>query len=99
MDLIQITPDDPKYLSVLGIALCRTGDWHGAIKPLEKSETIAPGKNVAQNGLHLAMAYWQTGDKEKARDWYEKALKWMNEHPTKDEYLTRLRAEASALLD
>ena len=47
---------------------------------------------------YLAMACWQTGDKEQARRWYTKAVLRLEKNQAKDEEFDRLRAEASALL-
>jgi hypothetical protein len=44
------------------------------------------------------MAHWQLGEKDKAGEWYDKAIEWMEKnHPT-GEQLRRFRAEASQLL-
>ncbi len=43
-------------------------------------------------------AHWQLGEKEKAREWYDKAVQWMdNNQPANDE-LRRFRSEAAELL-
>jgi len=55
----------------------------------------------------LAMAHWQRGDKELARQWYVKACRWMEVHEDKfskepgyfwDEEFCRFRAEAEEVL-
>ena len=46
----------------------------------------------------LAMAHWQLGEKEQARQWNDKAVAWMDKNTPKDEELLRFRAEAEALL-
>ena len=44
------------------------------------------------------MAHWQLGDKDNAREWFAKAVQWM-ENGIKDNAETkRFRAEAAALL-
>jgi tetratricopeptide (TPR) repeat protein len=60
-------PKFGSYWNTLGVALYRVGDWEDAIAALEKSEALEPGKYVAGNGFFLAMAHWQRGEKEQAR--------------------------------
>jgi Flp pilus assembly protein TadD len=84
--------------NTLGVARYRASDWAGAIEALEESERLAPDKLVAWNGFFLAMAHWQLGDKQKASQWYNKSVHWMEKHQVRDEVI-RFRAEAAALLD
>ena len=44
------------------------------------------------------MTAWQQGDKESARTWYNKAVRWMDQHNPKNAELRRFRAEATQLL-
>jgi hypothetical protein len=44
------------------------------------------------------MAHWQLGEKKKARDFYDGAVLWMEEHEPQDHYLKGLRREAAELL-
>jgi hypothetical protein len=45
------------------------------------------------------MAHWQLGHKTEARQWYDRAVRWMEEnHPYNDDELRRFRAEAEELL-
>jgi tetratricopeptide (TPR) repeat protein len=47
---------------------------------------------------HLAMAFWQKGDKQNARLWYDKAAAWMeNNRATNDDFY-KLRDETSLML-
>ena len=50
----------------------RTGDWKGCIETLMKPMRTIHDNNGGGYGhwLFLAMAYWQLGDKEKARSWF-----------------------------
>jgi eukaryotic-like serine/threonine-protein kinase len=73
-ELIQNTPKVRDAWMILGVAHYRAGAWKDAIAALEKSEATAPGPFTAVDGLFLAMACWQLGDKEKGRQWYAKAL-------------------------
>jgi hypothetical protein len=52
----------------------------------------------AHEGFFLAMAHWQLGNKDKARDWFAKSVAWMEKRNKNDPELKRSRAEAAALL-
>jgi tetratricopeptide (TPR) repeat protein len=84
--------------NTLGVALYRTGDCKAAIEALEKSDVLAPDKNLAFNGLFLAMAHWQLGRRDEARQWYDRAVGWMEKYDPKHHELRRFRAEAAAVL-
>jgi tetratricopeptide (TPR) repeat protein len=85
--------------NALAMAYYRTGDWKTAISTLEKSVSLDPDQlHLALDGYFLAMAYWQLGQKDQARHWYDKASAWMVKHEPHDEQLVRFRAEAAVLL-
>jgi heparinase II/III-like protein len=46
----------------------------------------------------LALAHWQLGNEDEAREWYIQAVEWMEKNSPKDEQLPRIRAEAEKLL-
>jgi tetratricopeptide (TPR) repeat protein len=56
---VQDMPKDGNNWNTLGAAYYAAGDWQNAITALEKSEQLAPGRLIAQNGFFLAMAHWQ----------------------------------------
>jgi tetratricopeptide (TPR) repeat protein len=70
-----------------------------AIAAFEKSETEVLGVFTAAAGFLLAMAYWRLGEKEKAREWYAKALQSVEtaSQPAGRE-LSLFRSEAGRLL-
>jgi hypothetical protein len=72
----------------------------GAIADLEKSmsQGQAEDSDKAFFGFFLAMAQWQLGAKDKAREWYDKSVQWMEKSKKDDAELKRFRAEAAALL-
>jgi tetratricopeptide (TPR) repeat protein len=92
---VQFAPDRFEPWSTLGLALYRNGEWQGVIEALQKANQIE------ENGEHfffLAMAHWQLGDKEKADQYFHKAVAWMDKNDPKDEDLRRHRTEAASLL-
>src|SRR5438552_7834847 len=76
-EVVQHAPKFADKWTTLGVAYYRASDWKNTIAALEKSETLAPGRFAGVNGFFLAMAHWQLGDKEKARQWYAKAVEAM----------------------
>jgi serine/threonine protein kinase/tetratricopeptide (TPR) repeat protein len=96
--VVQHTPKRGVFWNTLGVACYRAGDWNQAIEALEKSEALKPGQIVAWNGFFLAMAHWQRGNQADARQWYERAVQWMEKNNPKDAELRCFREEASKLL-
>jgi len=64
---------------------------------VKRATEIRSGGDSAK-WFFLAMAHWQLGEKQQARDWYDRAIRWMDENKPRDEKLRRWRAEAAALL-
>ena len=50
------------------------------------------------NHLFLAMAHWQLGEQDEARQWYGKAVEWIEQQQTEDQEICRFRAEAEELM-
>jgi Flp pilus assembly protein TadD len=94
---VQLTPKDGNYWNTLGAARYRAGDYRGAITALEKAMALRQRGN-SFDWFFLAMAHWRLGDPDEARQWYDKAVSWMEEHQPKDQELARFRAEAEELL-
>jgi hypothetical protein len=44
------------------------------------------------------MSHWQLGDKAKAREWFDRAVQWVEKGKKDDPELKRFRAEAAELL-
>jgi tetratricopeptide (TPR) repeat protein len=94
---VKQMPDNSGFWNTLGVAQYRTGDWKAAVEALTKATQLAKGGS-ATDFLFLAMAEWQLGNKDAARNWYEKAVAWMDKNKAKDDDLRRFRAEAAELL-
>jgi tetratricopeptide (TPR) repeat protein len=94
---VQLAPGDGASWNTLGWALYRTGTWKEAVAALEKSMALSKGGN-SWDWFVLAMAYHQLGEKQKARRWYDKAVRWMEKNQPKDVKLRRFRREAGELL-
>src|SRR5262249_8999828 len=68
-----------------------------AIRTLEKSMSMRKGGD-SFDWFFLAMAHWRLGEVEKARQWHEKALAWMEKRAPKHPELLLFRAEAQELM-
>ena len=80
----------------MGIAHYRAGDWQAAVAALEKASAR---RGHAADWLFLAMAHWRLGDKDKARQWYNRATRSAPGGPTAFPVrYAGFRAEATALL-
>jgi tetratricopeptide (TPR) repeat protein len=85
------------YWNTLGVALYRAGDWRGAITALETGMARKDGGD-AHDWYLLALAHARLGEREEARRWVARAVRWAEEHRSEvDESLCRYRAEAEAL--
>jgi len=94
---LQYEPESVKHLRLLGIAQYRAGDPTAAIESLHKTMELANGGD-AQQWLFLAMAHWQKGDRLQARQWYDKAVAWIEANRPANEEYDRFRAEAAEVL-
>jgi tetratricopeptide (TPR) repeat protein len=94
---VKREPKFGPYWSSLGLAFCRAGDWRSCVESISKAIELRNG-GEAVDWLIFAMAHWREGDKDQARRWYDKGVKWMDENDPKNCDLGRLRDEAAGLL-
>jgi tetratricopeptide (TPR) repeat protein len=90
---------DPRgsYWNTLGVAQYRAGNFQEALAALGKSMELQEGGN-SFDWFFVAMVHWRLDRKDEARQWYNKAVAWMEKHQPKNEELRRFRAEAEELL-
>ncbi len=94
---VELDPQRTDLLNTLGAAEYRAGHWQEAIGWLDKS-TQADAGGSASDWFFLAMAHQRLGHHEEARNDYDKAVQWMDQHAPHDEELLRFRQEAQELL-
>jgi eukaryotic-like serine/threonine-protein kinase len=93
----EVAPEESMYWNMLGMAYYRAGNWKAAIEALDKSMQLRKGGD-SFDWYFLAMAHWQLGEKDKARQRYEQAVQWREKNqPTNDE-LRRFQAEAAEVV-
>jgi tetratricopeptide (TPR) repeat protein/serine/threonine protein kinase len=96
-EAVELKPRESAIWNTLGVAQYRAGKWKDAIAALEKSMELRNGGD-GFDWFILAMARGQLGEKDKAREWYDKAATWMDKNAPKNEELLRFRAESAELL-
>jgi serine/threonine protein kinase/Flp pilus assembly protein TadD len=73
----EMEPKNGGYLSSLGAAYYRAGQWKEAITTLTKSIEQFSDERHGGNYFFLAMAHWQLDNRAAATDWYSKAIEWI----------------------
>src|SRR5262249_41222889 len=87
---VGVAPRSALARQVLGWAHYRAGDWKASIEALEKSCALDnPKGGDSAQWFFLAMAHWQLGEQDKAREWYGRAVQWMDKNKPRDETLRR----------
>jgi serine/threonine protein kinase/WD40 repeat protein/Tfp pilus assembly protein PilF len=94
---IELDSQAKKSRNTLGVAHYRAGHIQEAIVELTKSMDERAGGD-AFDWFFLAMAHRRLGEKEKAAEWFGKAVEWMDKNAKDNEELIRFRAEADELL-
>jgi WD40 repeat protein len=86
------------YWGTLGAAHYRSGRYPSALKALNQSLSLAPGRG--RENLFRAMTRWRMDAKKEARENYFAALDWVESRPieAKNAQFRALRAEAAILL-
>ena len=84
------------FSNTLGIIRFMCRDNKAALDALGVSMTARDGGD-AYDWFFVAMAKHKLGQKD-AREWYDKAVVWMDKHRADDKELKRFRAEAEEVL-
>ncbi len=85
----------PDVQITLGAALYRTGDYQGAAETLTKALVLPDDGRLF---FLLAMTHWRLDHQVEARQWYEKAIRWMEPARQQNAVMCRLRSEVGLLL-
>jgi serine/threonine protein kinase len=95
---VDLVPQFASHWRTLGAAHYRAGDPEGALAALRRSMELRDGGDGFDWFL-LTMAHGRLGAKDAARQWYDKAVAWMDTHRPKDQELVRFRGEAREALN
>jgi tetratricopeptide (TPR) repeat protein len=98
---VRMAPENRNYRNTLGVVYYRLGQWDAAVETLQRS--FQNSKSEAHDLFFLAMCYQRLGEPAKARQCYDRALRWWQSQgaliPEDEvEELNAFRAEAAALL-
>jgi serine/threonine protein kinase/WD40 repeat protein/tetratricopeptide (TPR) repeat protein len=98
-----LRPNHWFFLNTLGVTYYRLGKYSEAVEKLESSLRDSQAQAGAFDLFFLSMCHARLGDSAKARDCYDRAVKWIGEHqgqlsPEWSEELRNFRAEADAVL-
>jgi tetratricopeptide (TPR) repeat protein len=95
---VILAPESGVVWNTLGVAQYRAGRWGDAVESLGNSIKYRKGGD-ANDWLFLAMAEWQLGNQDAARQWYRRSSKSMEAGGANQEELQVIEAEARALID
>jgi tetratricopeptide (TPR) repeat protein len=93
---IEFSPDSSYNWQVLGWAYYRNGEWQKTIEAMEKAVELQRNTGDPDQWFFLAMAHWQLGNQQQARQWYDKSIADMGTSSIKQRL--RYRSEAEELM-
>lgn len=100
---VSLAPENAAYANTLGVAHHRAGRYRDAIAILRADLKKAEDRNLAYDLYFLAMSHHRLGETERAKDYFEWAVPWMEtqEGAAADsiDELNMLRAEVEELLN
>jgi serine/threonine protein kinase/tetratricopeptide (TPR) repeat protein len=101
---VNLHPEKGAFWNTLGTAHYRAGDYPAAVRELEKAAKMHHGGDC-YDWFFLAMSHWRLGQKSLARQFYDRAVAWMENDQKKANHdafqharFRRFRAEAAELL-
>jgi tetratricopeptide (TPR) repeat protein len=95
--VVTAAPQQGNFRNTLGAALYRAGAFREAIAVLEEAMELKGGGDCC-DWFFLCMAHRGLGNLDQAREWFQKAVQFMEKNNLTDPELLRFRSEASALL-
>jgi serine/threonine protein kinase/WD40 repeat protein/Tfp pilus assembly protein PilF len=100
---VTLKPNQWDLLNTLGVVYYRLGQYSEAVETLQSSLLHTGGRTDAFDLFFLAMCHARLDDAAKARDCYDRGVKWVQEQQGQlsQEWikeLTKFRAEAEAVL-
>jgi tetratricopeptide (TPR) repeat protein len=94
---LEMEPKDGSTWNTLGVAYFRLGAWDDALSALYRSMELRD-EGDSNDWFFLAMIHGRLGHKERAREWYDKAVQWTHVLGRDNEELYRFEVEAAESL-
>jgi tetratricopeptide (TPR) repeat protein len=94
---VERLPTDWRCWYILGVTQYRAGQWRAALEALNRSRELHQ-VGTRSRCFFLAMAHGKLGEKDQARQWYDRACAGMRKDEPGYLRLVRYRAEAAAVL-
>jgi tetratricopeptide (TPR) repeat protein len=91
---VELRPDDRNIWNTLGVAYYRTGAWKEANDALARSMQLNNGGD-SFDWFFLALVELKLGHREKALEWYDRAVEWFRGFQPEDRELYRFQVEAA----
>jgi eukaryotic-like serine/threonine-protein kinase len=102
---LKLTPEDRNVMNTLGTVYYRLGQFPQAVEWLERSLRDRGGDGAAFDLLFLAMCHARLGDRVKAKECFDQAVRWvtvnqsiLNGAPEWRQELKMFQAEAESVL-
>jgi hypothetical protein len=99
---VRLDSEEDDYRNTLGVAYYRAGRYRESVETLQPNLTTQSDDSLAFDLYFLSMSHYQLGDKARARDHYDWAVRWTAAQPALSardaEELALFRAEAEELL-
>jgi tetratricopeptide (TPR) repeat protein len=98
---VKVEPNESMYQNTLGVALYRNGLWTEAVAALKRSLELGQGSHDGSDLFFLAMCHVRLDEKRKAKDCFERAVKWVEDPKNlanADDELKAVRTEAEQAL-
>jgi uncharacterized protein HemY len=99
---IQLMPNHPVLRNTLGVVYYRVGKYREAIDTLRANLETQEDSGLAADLYFLAMSHHRLGETERARDYFDWAVRWRKVKrdlpPSVAEELALFQAEAAATL-
>jgi tetratricopeptide (TPR) repeat protein len=94
---VEVEPQQGNFWNTLGVAFYRAGELEEAKKSLEKSLEL---RNAGDSfdWFFLALVDQKKGNKDQAREWFNKAMEWYQSNRPDDQELFHFCVEAAGAL-
>ena len=79
---VELAPEEPLCLNTLGVVYYRLGQWKEAAETLQASARANRAGPTAYDLFFLATTHRRTGQQEKAKECYDRAMRWWRAQTT-----------------